>query len=103
MVHNIQQLKEKMIRRKIARGNNFVGCTEEEIVYIENKYGGTFPQSYREIISLIGYDAGYAFDDNLCGFFIDQMVMCIVAGRFIHSLNRSREQNKNDRKYQLDL
>jgi SMI1 / KNR4 family (SUKH-1) len=74
MIKTIQQLKEKMIWTRIARGNNFVGCTEEEIIYIENKYGGVFPSSYRDIISLIGYDAGYAFDDSQCGFFIDQMI-----------------------------
>ena len=74
MITTIQQLKEKMIAARIARGNNLVGCTEEEIVYLENKYGGVFPSSYRDIISLMGYDAGYAINDSQCGFFIDQMI-----------------------------
>ena len=53
-----------MIAARTAWGDNLVGCTEEEIVCIENKYGGVFPSSYRDIISLIGYDAGYAIKSN---------------------------------------
>jgi hypothetical protein len=74
MITTIEQLKETLIVSKAIWEDNFLGCTEEEIVYLENKYGGVFPSSYREIVSFIGYDAGYAFDDSLYGFFIDQMI-----------------------------
>ena len=77
MISTIHDLKENIISTGAALERNLAGCSQDEIFYLENKYGGSFPKSYREIISLIGYDAGYLIDDNQCHFFVDQMISIV--------------------------
>ncbi|HEY9692862.1 MAG TPA: SMI1/KNR4 family protein [Oculatellaceae cyanobacterium] len=73
MIDSIQKLKENIISTGSLE-RHLAGCTEEEILWIEKKYGGIFPESYKDIISLIGYDAGYLIDDNQWFFFVDQIL-----------------------------
>ena len=77
MISTIHDLKENIISTGAALERHLIGCSQNEVILLENKYGGTFPQSYKEIISLIGYDAGYLIDDNQCYFFIDQMMRLV--------------------------
>jgi SMI1 / KNR4 family (SUKH-1) len=79
MIRTIQDLKETIISTGASLERQLAGCNQDEIIWLENKYGGSFPNSYKEIISLIGYDAGYLIDDNQCYFFVDQMI-CLVDG-----------------------
>jgi hypothetical protein len=73
MIDSIQKLKENIISTGSLE-RHLAGCTKEEILWVEKKYGGIFPESYKDIISLIGYDAGYLIDDNQWYFFVDQML-----------------------------
>ena len=62
MITNVEELKAELIARHIAYEDEICGCSEQEILEIEAKYG-KLPLSYRQIIGLIGHSAGFLIGD----------------------------------------
>lgn len=62
MITNVAELKAELIARHIAYEDEMCGCSEQEILEIEAIYG-KLPQSYRQIIGLIGHSAGFLIGD----------------------------------------
>jgi hypothetical protein len=56
-ITDINILKSEIIRRKIAREEELVGCSEHDLESIQQQYG-KLPLVYKQIISLLGYGAG---------------------------------------------
>ena len=63
MITNVEELKAELIARHIAYEDEMCGCSEQEILEIEAKYG-KLPLSYRQIIGLIGHSAGFLAADT---------------------------------------
>lgn len=66
-------LRDRLIASGIAVRNDIDGCTPEEIARLERAYG-RFPDSYREVLGLIGHRAGRLVDDWEFWIYADQLV-----------------------------
>ncbi|WP_017326743.1 SMI1/KNR4 family protein [Synechococcus sp. PCC 7336] len=73
MINNINDLKEKLISRGIAQEYQLVGCSPQELIQIEEKYG-QLPTSYKQIMELLGRRAGKLVDRYEFDFYIDQII-----------------------------
>ena len=65
-------LRETLIARGIARPQDIAGLTEAEIRVLE-AMTGPMPQSYRQVLSLIGFRAGRLVDDRELQIYADQL------------------------------
>jgi hypothetical protein len=57
-------LKQRLLDSGIARPEEIRGCSQAEIAALEARFQRRFPTSYREVLSLIGHDAGRLVDRN---------------------------------------
>lgn len=53
MINNIERLKSEILRRRIAKEEELVGCCEQDIDAIEKQYG-KLPLAYKQIMRLWG-------------------------------------------------
>ncbi len=63
MITNIELLKSEIIRRRLAREDELLGCSQKEIEWLNNKYG-QLPLAYQQIVRLLGYGAGKWLGDR---------------------------------------
>ena len=73
-------LKTRLIASGIARPADIAGCTPEEIGQLERSHG-RFPDSYRDVLALIGHRAGRLVDDEEFWIYADQLEQVNAAGR----------------------
>jgi hypothetical protein len=71
MIDNVDDLKKELISSGIAQDYELVGAHEREINEIERKYG-TLPDSYRQIMQLLGRRSGKLVSRGEFEFYIDQ-------------------------------
>jgi hypothetical protein len=71
MIDNISDLKKELISSGIAQDYELVGAHDREINEIERRYG-TLPDSYRQIMQLLGRRAGKLVWRGEFEFYIDQ-------------------------------
>lgn len=50
----------------ISKTNNFLGCTNDEITFLEKEIGYSFPLAYREFLQLMGKKAGDFLQGSDC-------------------------------------
>jgi hypothetical protein len=53
MITNVEELKSEILRRRIAREEDLIGCEDRDLESIERKYG-KLPLSYKQIMRLWG-------------------------------------------------
>ncbi|HEY9692859.1 MAG TPA: hypothetical protein V6D15_11670 [Oculatellaceae cyanobacterium] len=53
MINNISQLKSEILRRRIAKEEDLVSCSEQDLDAIEKQYG-KLPLYYKQIMRLWG-------------------------------------------------
>ncbi|MBN3961575.1 SMI1/KNR4 family protein [Nostoc sp. NMS8] len=74
MINNIQELKERLFTSGVVNNEQELqGCTPEEIAYIESNYG-VLPRTYREILGLLGHNAGKLVRGSEFEFYFDQLI-----------------------------
>jgi len=74
MIKNIQELRERLFTSGIVKNEQELqGCTPDEITYIESKYG-VLPRTYREILALLGHNAGKLVSRSEFEFYYDQII-----------------------------
>jgi hypothetical protein len=71
MIDNIDDLKKELISSGIAQDYELVGAHDREINEIERRYG-ILPDSYRQIMQLLGRRAGKLVYRGEFEFYIDQ-------------------------------
>lgn len=69
---NAENLRETLIARGVARAEDIAGLTQEDIDALE-AVTGPMPQSYRQVLALIGYRAGRLVDDRELQIYADQL------------------------------
>jgi hypothetical protein len=74
MIDNIDDLKKELISSGIAQDYELVGAHDREINEIERRYG-TLPDSYRQIMQLLGRRAGKLVSRGEFEFYIDQTLL----------------------------
>jgi hypothetical protein len=75
-VANIDELPSSFVstfRRFGWLVNDIQGCTEEEIIQVENKYG-MLPILYKEMMMKVGKGFGISRGDAGCDFFMDDII-----------------------------
>ncbi|WP_420126183.1 SMI1/KNR4 family protein [Longimicrobium sp.] len=72
MIKDIQDLEWTLIQSGIAAREDLVGCSPEEIAALEQRYG-VLPDSYRQILALIGHRAGQLVDRAEFWIYVDQI------------------------------
>jgi hypothetical protein len=72
MIEDVQDLESTLIQSGIAAREDLVGCSPEEIAALEQRYGA-LPDSYRQILALIGHGAGLLVDDAEFWIYVDQI------------------------------
>ncbi|HEX6040670.1 SMI1/KNR4 family protein [Longimicrobium sp.] len=72
MIRDIHELKATLIRSGIAAEADLAGCGAGEIEALERRYG-VLPDSYRQILALIGHGAGALVDDGEFWIYLDQI------------------------------
>lgn len=77
---NAGNLRETLIARGIAQARDIAGLGQEEIGVLE-ALTGPMPQSYREVLSLIGHRAGRLVDDRELAIYADQLPQVNRMGR----------------------
>lgn len=61
---------ERMANNGVASPHELIGCSEEEIKELEDKYGLCLPESYRKYLQLMGHKSGRLFThDHLAVFY----------------------------------
>lgn len=65
-------LKSRLVASGIAAPADIAGCTPDEIGRLERTYG-RFPDSYREVLAVIGHRAGWLVDDREFWIYADQL------------------------------
>jgi hypothetical protein len=73
MIRNIDDLVQELVIHKIAETHQLLGCTDQDIEQIEKRYG-TLPNSYKQIMSLLGRRAGKLVNRYEFVFYIDQVL-----------------------------
>jgi hypothetical protein len=71
MIYNINDLKRELIDSGIAEDYELVGASDLEINEIEMRYG-YLPDSYKQIMRLLGRRSGNLVDRGYSEFYIDQ-------------------------------
>lgn len=79
-MRNASALKNRLIASGIARPVDIAGCTPADIGRLERSHG-RFPDSYREVLALIGHRAGRLVDDQEFWIYADQLERVNAAGR----------------------
>lgn len=69
---NAQNLRETLIARGIAQAQDIAGLSDEDIRALEFAIG-PMPQSYRQVLSVIGLRAGRLVDDRELQIYADQL------------------------------
>lgn len=72
MIRDIHELKAALIDGGIAREVDLAGCGAGEIDALEARYGA-LPDSYRQILALIGHGAGQLVDSAEFWIYMDQI------------------------------
>lgn len=72
MIRDIHELKATLIQSGIAAEADLAGCSPEEIEGLERRYG-VLPDSYRQILALIGHGAGQLVDSAEFWIYADQI------------------------------
>lgn len=72
MIRDIHELKATLIGSGIAAEADLAGCEAGEIEELERRYG-VLPDSYRQILALIGRGAGALVDDGEFWIYVDQI------------------------------
>lgn len=72
MIKDIHELKSTLIQSGIAAEADLVGCTVGEIDALEQRYGA-LPDSYRQILALLGHGAGQLVDSAEFWIYVDQI------------------------------
>lgn len=74
MIKNIQELRDRLFTSGIVKNEqDLEGCNSEEIAYIESKYG-VLPRIYKEILGLLGHNAGKLVSRSEFEFYYDQII-----------------------------
>jgi hypothetical protein len=58
-----QDIYKRLIELPLANLGRIKGCTEEEIIFLENKYNINLPDSYKLYLELFGHGHGIIMDD----------------------------------------
>jgi hypothetical protein len=69
MISNIEQLKLEIIKKGIAKEQDLVGCHEQYLKIIEEKYGN-LPLDYKKIMMFLGCSGGKWLTASECNFTI---------------------------------
>lgn len=69
----IEQFQRRLLSSGTALEYQIRGCTDEELESLESKYGH-LPESYRQIMLLVGRRAGKLVDRREFDFYIDQVI-----------------------------
>ncbi|WP_127143208.1 SMI1/KNR4 family protein [Pelagibacterium montanilacus] len=67
-----EALRARLIASNIADPQDIEGCTPEEIDHLVSRFG-PLPESYRDILSVIGHRAGRLVDDHADWVYFDQL------------------------------
>jgi hypothetical protein len=69
MISTIEQLKLEIIKKGVAKEQDLVGCHEQDLGKIEQKYG-KLPLYYKQIMRLLGCNGGKWLTASECNFTI---------------------------------
>jgi hypothetical protein len=58
-----QQLTQRLIEAGIARADQLRGCTENEIISLEQSFGLLLPIAYKDFLRVLGHSAGAFWRD----------------------------------------
>lgn len=72
MIRDIHALRATLLESGIAGEEDLVGCGAGEIEALERRYGA-LPDSYRQILTLIGHGAGRLVDRGEFWIYVDQI------------------------------
>ena len=72
-MNRIEIFKDSLLEKKIAEEKDIDGCSPEEITALETHYNVTLPQSYKDLLKLIGHRAGCLVNPQEFSIYIDQL------------------------------
>ncbi|MFB2837368.1 SMI1/KNR4 family protein [Floridanema evergladense] len=70
----LDRVKKQLIELKLASPDELLGCTQDEVVELEEKLGILLPKAYQEFLLLMGHGAGRFLRGSDC-FFKDLLVL----------------------------
>jgi hypothetical protein len=92
VIVSVNELKNALFSSGIAQDYQLVGCTEQELCAIEEKYG-KLPMAYKQIMSLLGRRAGRLVSRYEFDFYIDQIPA--LNERMLQSIKEAVEAGEN--------